>query len=127
MGNRIVHFEIPADEPKKLISFYRDIFDWTFTQAEGDEEYWTIRTDGSSDALDGGLLRKLGPNQKPINFVRVDSLDEHLAKIEKSGGRVLQPKHSVVNRGWYAIAADPEGNSFGLWQDDRAAPLPPEP
>jgi predicted enzyme related to lactoylglutathione lyase len=28
--------------------------------------------------------------------------------------------------GWFATCSDPEGNEFGLWQNDPAAPAPAE-
>ena len=32
MGNRIVHFEIPAGDVEKLSKFYSDLFDWKFSK-----------------------------------------------------------------------------------------------
>jgi predicted enzyme related to lactoylglutathione lyase len=26
--------------------------------------------------------------------------------------------------GWFAVCTDPQGNDFGLWQNDPAAPAP---
>ena len=30
--NRVIHFEIPADDPEKTIAFYRKVFGWKFQQ-----------------------------------------------------------------------------------------------
>jgi predicted enzyme related to lactoylglutathione lyase len=113
-SDEVVFFEIPADEPKKLISFYGAVFGWHFS---GGGDYWRVEGAG----LGGGLLKKVGPTQSPINYVRVGSLDEHCAKVEGKGGRIVHPRQPVAGLGWYAIAVDPEGNPFGLWQDDPTA------
>lgn len=119
MADPIVHFEIPAADPVALQKFYGDIFGWRFSQM-GDVQYWTV--DGAG--LGGAMMKKVGPNATPINYVRVDDLDAHCRKIRQKGGRILHPKQAVPGRGWFAIAIDPEGNPFGLWHDDPAA-FPP--
>ena len=50
----------------------------------------------------------------------VPSIDEAAAQVEALGGVVLRPK-AVLHTGWYAMAADPEGNIFAIWQADAAA------
>lgn len=39
MSNRAVHFEIPCDNPQKVMGFFGKAFSWTFQQF-GDMEYW---------------------------------------------------------------------------------------
>ena len=43
MANLVVHFEIHATEPQRLIDFYSGLLGWTFTQF-GDMPYWAIDT-----------------------------------------------------------------------------------
>ena len=43
MANLVVHFEIHASEPQKLIDFYSELLGWKFSQF-GDVPYWTIDT-----------------------------------------------------------------------------------
>ena len=43
MANLVVHFEIHATEPQRLIDFYSELLGWRFTQF-GDTPYWTIET-----------------------------------------------------------------------------------
>jgi predicted enzyme related to lactoylglutathione lyase len=43
MANLVVHFEIHASEPQRLIDFYTGLLGWTFTQF-GDMPYWAIDT-----------------------------------------------------------------------------------
>ena len=45
MANLVVHFEIHASEPQKLIDFYSGLLGWTFQDyGGGDQPYWVIDT-----------------------------------------------------------------------------------
>ena len=43
MANLVVHFEIHASEPQRLIDFYSQLLGWEFTQF-GEMPYWSIAT-----------------------------------------------------------------------------------
>jgi len=43
MANLVVHFEIHASEPQRLIDFYSELLGWRFGQW-GEVPYWTIET-----------------------------------------------------------------------------------
>ena len=57
--SRVVHFEIPADDPERAINFYEKVFGWRFEKWEGPIEYWLVKT-GPEDqpGIDGGLTRR---------------------------------------------------------------------
>ena len=45
MANLVVHFEIHASEPQKLIDFYSNLLGWSFQDYGGGEQpYWVIET-----------------------------------------------------------------------------------
>ena len=127
MAHPVVHFEIPADDPQKLIDFYSKVFGWTIKPIGGPMGYWTIETVGAGEVgINGGLMKKVGPNQSALNYVQVEDLDAHTSKIESAGGKVVHGKMPVPGVGWFAIATDPEGNAFGVWQNDpQARPMAP--
>ena len=51
--NTVAYFEIQAAQPDSVIAFYREVFGWQFTRAEGlPIPYWRIDTGG----IRGGLL-----------------------------------------------------------------------
>jgi len=41
--------------------------------------------------------------------------------VQKLGGEIIVPKQEVPGMGYFALALDPEGNIFGLWEE-KAAP-----
>jgi hypothetical protein len=117
---RIVHFEIPADDPARAMAFYQSAFGWSFDKWEGPMEYWMVKT-GEGPGIDGGLMRRAAPGQAPTNVVAVPSVDEATSKIVQAGGTVVAPKMAVPGIGWTAYFADPEGNAFGVMQFDATA------
>jgi predicted enzyme related to lactoylglutathione lyase len=126
MDHTVVHFEIPAGDVEKLKDFYEKVFGWKISQVPGPIEYWVIQTvpvDPNGmllrPGINGGMYRKQQQNNKPINYFSVESITDFLAKIEKMGGKVTQPKEEVLNVGWIAAAEDPEGNQFALIQPLR--------
>ncbi len=42
--SRVVHFEIHATDPERLVAFYTDLFGWTIQKWDGPMDYWLIHT-----------------------------------------------------------------------------------
>jgi len=122
LSGAVTHFEIYAEDPAKLAEFYRGLFGWQVDQAPG-VDYWRIQAGANSEAAVGGGLtyRPIPGLRSWVHYVNVSSIDEAAAQVEALGGVVLRPKAAVLNTGWYAMAADPEGNIFAIWQADAAA------
>ena len=125
--NRVVHFEIHAENPERAIAFYTKCFEWKFTKWEGPMEYWIISTgDPKEPGIDGGLLRRHGviDGQAVIAYpctIQVANIDEMLKKVESAGGQIVLPKMPIPGVGWLFYAKDTEGNIFGLIQPDPGA------
>jgi predicted enzyme related to lactoylglutathione lyase len=126
MDHTIVHFEIPANDLEKLKRFYEEVFGWKISLLEGPIEYWSIQTipiDPNGNPLrpgvNGGMYKKQTPDNKPLNYYAVESINDFLDKIVKLGGKITQPKQEVPEVGWIAAAEDPEGNAFALLQPLR--------
>ena len=118
MQHTVVHFEIPADDPEALKKFYEETFGWEIKKVEGPIEYWLIATGPPGESVGGGMYRKESPDQKLVNYIGVESVDEYRKKVEGLGGKILD-KGEVPGEGYYAIALDPEGNPFALWQSTK--------
>ena len=123
MDHTIVHFEIPADDVEKLRKFYGELFGWKIEKMPGPVEYWGIATVPVDEkgmpqrpGVNGGMMKRQNPENKPVNYIAVESVDEYVKKIETLGGRVIVPKMEVLGIGWWALALDPEGNQFAILQ-----------
>jgi predicted enzyme related to lactoylglutathione lyase len=119
----IVHFDIAADDPGRAKKFYEDLFDWKMAGPPGMEGYYLIETKDlkGGEGVGGGLAKRGMPEQTITNYVGVSSIDEYIEKVEKLGGKVIQPKMPVPGWGYLAMCLDTENNTFGLWQDDTGA------
>lgn len=121
-----VFFEIQANDVKRAISFYKNVFDWKFFKEEfgGEIEYHQIET---GDAR-GGIMKR--PAQTPLDgygtnaFVcsfEVENFDKVELKILSDGGRIALAKFAVPGKCWQGYYIDTEGNTFGIFQIDEHA------
>jgi predicted enzyme related to lactoylglutathione lyase len=119
----IIHFEIPADDVEKMRKFYSELFGWKIEKMSM-MEYWNVETVPVDEkgmplrpGINGGMMKKQNPEHKPVNYISVESVDEYAKKIEALGGKVIAPKTEIPGIGWFALALDPEGNQFGIFQN----------
>ena len=87
-------------------------------------------TTGSREepGINGGILFRRGapPSEgQAVNAyvctIGVASVDECVDKAVGAGARVALPKMAIKGVGWLAYCKDPEGNIFGVMQDDEKA------
>jgi len=123
MDHTVVHFEIPAENVKKLRQFYVDLFGWKIEKSPGPIDYWMIETvpvdekmKSIKPGVNGGMYKKVSPANRQVNYISVESIDGYIKKIKSLGGKIIQPKQEVPDVGWIAVALDPEGNQFALLQ-----------
>ena len=68
-------------------------------------------------AINGGMFqRKSETAQHPVVAVQVESIDDHIKKIESLNGKTVMPKTDIGQFGFYALILDTEGNTVGLWE-----------
>jgi predicted enzyme related to lactoylglutathione lyase len=117
----LAYFEVPVYDLKRARKFYQDLLQWEFTKADNPDipmEYWMIRTgpDEQGSINMGGMHPRMGPAAGILSYVRVDDIDQTLAKVEKMGGKIVNPKTTMQKVGSMAIILDPEGNLIALWE-----------
>jgi predicted enzyme related to lactoylglutathione lyase len=128
--NRVVHFEIQAENCERAMKFYEDVFGWSFTQW-GEQKYWMLMTaekDSKEPGINGGLLprpaamptKEYGANAF-VCTVQVENFDESAKKIIAAGGTVAMPKFAIPKMAWQGYFIDTEGNTFGVHQPDENA------
>jgi predicted enzyme related to lactoylglutathione lyase len=122
MKNKVVMFEIPASNLQKAKAFYESVFDWTIEiwddrgamvqTTASDNEYNPTEPGG----INGGIYTRKSSDEHASFGVETESIDRTLKAIEKAGGKVVTPKHSIGEWGFMADFADPEGNVIALWE-----------
>jgi len=125
---RVVHFEIHAADPERVIAYYQALFGWRFDAWGPPGAYWLITTGADGEAgINGGLVPRRGSaaaDGQPVNAfvctVDVADLAATLKKLGELGGFVVVPRMPVPTVGYLAYAKDTEGNIFGMIQALRA-------
>ena len=119
---RIVHFDIPADDPSRAQKFYNEVFGWTFEKWDGPMDYWLAKTgDDKQPGINGGLARRMPGQIGVTNTIDVNSIEEFAKKISSKGGTIIVPKMAIPKVGYFAQCMDTEGNMFGIIQMDKNA------
>lgn len=124
--NPVVHFEMPAEDKKRMTNFYARAFGWQ-TKQLGPEmgEYVVVTTTESDEkgpkkpgAINGGFFQKTDdkPSQYPSIVIAVDDIKEHMKKIEEAGGKVLGEPWDIPGIGLYVSFFDTEGNRASIIQ-----------
>ena len=127
--DKVVHFEIPADDIERAQKFYKEIFGWGIQKIDmpGGNAYYMVHTvevdeqhmPKESGAINGGMLQRSPQGEGPIIVINVPSIDEKIVKITAAGGSVIMAKAKIMEMGHYARVKDSEGNIIGLWEDVR--------
>ena len=128
--NRLVHFEIHVDDPRRTAAFYTSVFGWKFEQW-GEQQYWMVYTaekDSTELGINGGMVPRKGPTPtdgQAVNAyvctMQVNNIDEIIAKIDAAGGTLAVGKLAFPGMAWQAYYKDTEGNLFGVHQPDTNA------
>ena len=128
--NPVVHFEMPAEDRKRMADFYAKVFGWRTQQLGEDMENYVIATTTDSDengrprtpgAINGGFFQKTDekPGQFPSVVIAVKDIKEHMMKVEDSGGKVLGEPWDIPGFGLYVSFLDTEGNRVSMIQPTR--------
>ena len=118
--NAVGWFDIYVDQMDRAEAFYRavlgtdlqDMVDPTgTTQMKSFAGDMTVY--GAAGALVSTPHAKPGQGGTQIYF-SVEDCAEQQAKVKAAGGRVVQPKYSIGEFGFVALAQDTEGNVIGF-------------
>lgn len=133
--NRVVHFEIHADDVARAKKFYQDAFGWQMQQMGPDMGDYVVVTSGpgmdkaqdlpKDPGINGGMMKRnaakapegSSPNAY-VCIISVDNIDAYIEKVKKAGGKEHMAKMDVPGVGLLAYYADTEGNVFGMLQPE---------
>ncbi|MEV6616788.1 VOC family protein [Streptomyces sp. NPDC051051] len=93
--------------------FYGELFGWVFEEAYG-SSVWA-RLDGEPVAALAHKTDGRMPTVWTVSFATPDA-EATVRRIRTAGGQVVTAPTPVDGAGVAALAADPEGAVFGLWQ-----------
>lgn len=125
--NPVVHFEMPAENRKRMAEFYTKAFGWQTQQLGPDMGEYVLATTTESDetgrpkiggAINGGFYQKTDDpvSNHPSVVIAVDDINDSIQKIKSGGGKVLGKPMEIPGIGKYISFIDTEGNRVGLLQ-----------
>jgi predicted enzyme related to lactoylglutathione lyase len=123
----VVHFEMPAEDRKRMASFYTQVFGWKTELLGEDMGNYVLATTTETDekgfpkrpgAINGGFFQKTDdkPLQYPSVVIAVKDVKEQMKNIESAGGKVLGDPWDIPGIGLYVSFTDTEGNRVGMLQ-----------
>jgi uncharacterized protein len=105
-----------AADPAATKRFYGELLGWTFT--DEDPALGNYVQALLHDRQAAGMGPQQDPSDPPrwTTYFATTDIGTHQKRITDNGGTVLMADMEVGPMGTMAIALDPQGNPFGLWQ-----------
>ena len=102
----IVWFEIPADDTGRAKKFYASLFGWKIAPFPGmtapeAQNYLHVDTGGADASPDGGIMRRMHPEQGITSYISVPSMIAIYGESAKVGWRHLQRKDGRAGHGLF--------------------------
>jgi len=125
--NPVVHFELPAEDRKRMADFYTRAFGWK-TQLLGEDmgNYVLATTTETDDkgmpktpgAINGGFYVKDAGMQAeaPSIVIGVDDINAAMKNVTNAGGKIFGEPAEIPGYGTYVSFFDTEGNRIGIMQ-----------
>ena len=128
--NPVVHFEMPAEDRKRMADFYTRAFGWQTRQLGPEMGEYVLATTTESDenghpkrpgAINGGFFQKTDDksSQYPSVVIGVEDIKDQMKKVEGAGGKILGEPMQIPGVGWFVSFSDTEGNRVSMLQPER--------
>jgi predicted enzyme related to lactoylglutathione lyase len=116
--NPVGWFEIYVQDMDRARRFYETVLGTTLSRLPSpDSEMWACPGGPDQPGSAGALVKmasvRSGGNSVLVYFSCADCAIEG-GRVASSGGRVVRDKLSIGEYGFVVLAADPDGNMFGL-------------
>lgn len=119
MKDAISWFDIPTEDFDRAVKFYSAILgkevrvDTYMGQKLG---FFPMegREGVGGDLVPPGLGNKPCTNGTRVYLSCEGILDEVIGRVERAGGKIVEPKFKIGEMGWIALIMDTEGNTIGL-------------
>ncbi len=125
--NPVVHFEMPYEDPNRLVKFYTQAFGWRMEKLGKDMGDYVLAATTETDekrmvkrpgAINGGFFPKKPdwPAQYPSVVIAVEDIQDAMKKVAAAGGKILGEPMEITGIGQYVSFTDTEGNRVSMLQ-----------
>jgi uncharacterized protein len=124
----VVHFEMPAEDRKRMAKFYTSAFGWQTKMLGEDMGNYVLATTTAdvdkagrpkkTGIINGGFFAKSDdkPAQYPSVVIAVEDIKKSMNKVAKAGGEVLGEPMEIPGYGLYVSFFDTEGNRVSMME-----------
>jgi predicted enzyme related to lactoylglutathione lyase len=135
-ANPVVHFEMPAEDRKRMAAFYTAAFGWRTQELGAEMGNYVLATTTETDengpktpgSINGGFYTKSDemPAPYPSVVIAVDDIEASIAKVSQAGGKVLGQPMEIPGVGQYVSFFDTEGNRLSMLQPSPSMAVRPK-
>jgi uncharacterized protein len=112
--------DLMVPDQQAALDFYRDLFGWQGEVGPPETGGYSVCTLHGKPVA--GIMAAMSPDGGPTPppawtvYLATDDVDFRTQAVLDNGGTVMVPGMDVMELGRMAVAADPTGAVFGLWQ-----------
>jgi uncharacterized protein len=130
--SKFVWYDAMTSDCKAAESFYSNVMGWKPEDSGMPDRSYTILSAGPT--MVGGLMpfteeaRASGTRPCWTGYIGVDDVDAYTARVRAAGGKIHRQPEDIPDVGRFAVAADPHGAIFILFEsnsDQQPEPVAP--
>jgi predicted enzyme related to lactoylglutathione lyase len=109
--------DLVTSDPAASRRFYSELFGWELQVSGAEFGHYAMCEIGGKPVA--GIAGEVAPEGLPTawtTYFATDDVDAAVERISGNGGKINMPPMDVGSEGRMAIAADPTGAVFGVWQ-----------
>ena len=116
MQKLISWVEVPATDFDRAVEFYNAVFKLQLKKQDFGQEKMACFP-GDEGAISYAPGFKPSENGVMVSFTAPDTIDDTISRMERNGGKVIQPKTKIEaeGRAFFAVGIDSEGNKIGIY------------
>jgi uncharacterized protein len=125
--NPVIHFEMPAEDRKRMANFYTNVFGWQTQQLGEDMSGYVLAGTTESDekgrpktpgTINGGFYQKTDDpmSHAPSVVIGVENISDHMKKVTDAGGKIIGEPMDIPGVGKWVSFKDTEGNRVSMLQ-----------
>jgi hypothetical protein len=121
VGRFVWHEQVSSD-PKQAQEFYTRLFGWGTEVFKPGEVDYTMISSGGQNHGGFGKAMEGAPPPHWLGHIRVEYLEETIAKVKSAGGKLAAGPFEMSKVGRIAIVTDPQGAFVSIYQPEDEVP-----
>jgi predicted enzyme related to lactoylglutathione lyase len=124
-ASKFVWFEYVSKEASKAQGFFGELFGWTTQTVPMPDGAYTMIAVGKQ-TIGGYFPPPEGAPQQAgwLSYLSVADVKASAVKVKALGGKIMKEPFKAGDAGTMAVAIDPHGAAFALWQPAKAEERP---